>query len=158
MTKSKLLKKLKELNPETTIINMYDYVKMDLARYRNIVENTNFLCYDKSFFIHKKYQIKDLINDLQSAEGVNSKVFSENEITYISGWNNVTFRDIYDNIKEISKRPMFFPIFVNESADTCHRYYITHRDKIEAKKSMNERCLRNILNTYTNIGFTKVHR
>ena len=97
MTKSKLLKLFKELNSNIVIVKYYDYMRMDFERAKDIVNKVNrpFLD-DCSFFVCEEYTIADIINDYQTDKNPNDYIF-----------DGLTFRDVYDNIKEIKKKPLY---------------------------------------------------
>ena len=139
MTKSKLLKLFKELNSNIVIVKYYDYMRMDLERAKDIVNKVNrpFLD-DRSFFVCGEYTIADIINDYQTDKNPNDYIF-----------DGLTFRDVYDNIKEIKKKPLYVKKYIEESAEELYQYKKNHKEELDNYHSS----IRRVLNTYRGGGY-----
>lgn len=122
MTKSKLLKLLGKHNPNMIVIRYYDFKKMELAKLENIVNNTNRpFTSDATFFVCKECTLGDIITSLKAADSVND---------YIYHGDNHTYRDIYEDLNHIIKRPIYIPLLVRSSAQEYEDYYNIHKEKI----------------------------
>ena len=122
MTKSKLLKLLGKHNPNMIVIRYYDFKKMELAKLENIVNNTDRpFTSDATFFVCKECTLGDIITSLKAADSVND---------YIYHGDNHTYRDIYEDLNHIIKRPIYIPFLVRSSAQEYEEYYNIHKEKI----------------------------
>lgn len=143
MTKSKLLKLFKELNSNIVILTYYDYMRMDLERAKDIVNKVNrpFLD-DCSFFVCGEYTIADIINDYQTDKNPNDYIF-----------DGLTFRDVYDNIKEIKKKPLYVKKYIEESANEYYRYLLIHQKELDKYHNEMRSVLKMYLNSYIGGGY-----
>lgn len=122
MTKSKLLKLLEKHDPNIVVIRYYDFKKMELAEFENIVNNINKpFTGDKTVFVCKECTLGDIITSLKVADSVND---------YIYNGDNHTYRDIYEDLNHITKSPIYIPFMVMSSALECEEYYNIHKEKI----------------------------
>ena len=133
MTKSKLLKLLEKQDPNIVVIRYYDFKKMELAKLENIVNNTNKpFTSDVTFFVCMECTLGDIITSLKEADSVND---------YIPQGDNHTYRDIYEDLDHIIKRPLYIPFLVRSSALECELYYNAHKEKILKHKENIRRLL-----------------
>lgn len=133
MTKSKLLKLLEKHDPNIVVIRYYDFKKMELVKLENIVNNVNKpFTSDVTFFVCKEDTLGDIIASLKTANSVND---------YIHHDDNHTYRDIYEDLNHIMKRPIYMPLLVRSSALECELYYNAHKEKILKHYEDNRRLL-----------------
>ena len=134
MTKSKLLKLLEKHDPNIVVIRYYDFKKMELVELENIVNNTRKpFASDKTFYICKECTLGDIIASLKTANSVNDYIYQGGIHTY---------RDIYEDLDHIMKRPIYMPFLVRSSALECEEYYNIHKEKILEHKENVRRLLR----------------
>jgi hypothetical protein len=133
MTKSKLLKLLEKYDPNIVVIRYYDFKKMELVKLENIVNNINKpFTSDVTFFVCKECTLGDIITGLKDANSVND---------CICQGDNHTYRDIYEDLNHIMKRPIYIPFLVRSSALECEEYYNIHKEKILKHKENVRRML-----------------
>lgn len=153
MTKSKLIRLFEGLEQDTVLYRLYDHYMKQYMQYKAIVEKTG-----ERFFIEEfkcgTITVKMILDKLkQDGVSINDSIDFED----VSSLLNVSYRDIYDDFKNIAKKKEYFAVDVPESGELRSKYYILHKSEIQEYHKnlyrMHGMLANEYAKTYTNIFY-----
>lgn len=137
MTKSKLLRLLKEIKHDGTVLSLYDKYSVNKSELELIVADSDKHEHiDPRTRVVKELFMEDIIKMFENAPQINSNIMLEDYGEEIS----TTYRDLYDQLTAKKFEPLIVGVTIEESKKLHDEYFEANKERIEEvrQKRINE--------------------
>lgn len=138
MTKSKLLRLLKEIKHDGTVLSLYDKYSVNKSELELIVADSDKREHivDPRTRVVKELFMEDIIKMFENAPQINSNIMLEDYGEEIS----TTYRDLYDQLTAKKFEPLIVGVTIEESKKLHDEYFEANKERIEEvrQKRINE--------------------